>query len=391
MPNQKPDNVYIDYLKQLPLTHFESARVFDTLADYFYKCFISAEAQQFINLFMKPDLAQAELDNFLNVWDIEQHGADTALLLAYVMNEHPDLTFNDYTAPRLSGVKNYFRFKNLERIAEFKKVVGALNEKGIVPLVLKGGALKYLRPDLPRVMNDIDILLPDVKSYQQALKIAEDLGYHLTTAEHSTDLSKANNEGVLDIHWCMDYYIKNRDEFTAGLFKRAEKQHVFGAECFVPAKEDMLFLLLFHLAKNLRASSCRSALPYTVFDLKYLTGFNLNGDIVLDDIEMTDSGVMILTAVKFLNKLAPGLVDEAFFNKEGLKDKVSKTLLRDIFYARYVFDVKYACKGLKFLPCLKSVADFKFYLKNKVQHFITKRMIKSDRAVKWFLNWRGAL
>ena len=386
---QKPDNVYIDYLKQLSLTHFDSARVFDTLADYFYKCFITTEAQQFVNLFMKPDLAQAELDKFLNAWDIEQHGADTALLLAYVMNEHPDLTFNDYTAPRLSGVKNYFRFKNLERVAEFKKVVGALNERGIVPLILKGGAMRHLRPNLPRVMNDIDILLPDVKSYEQALKIATDLGYKLTKAEHSTDLSKANGEGVLDIHWCMDHFIKNRDELTQDLFKRAQKQQVFNSECLVPAKEDMLFLLLFHLAKNLRSSACVSALPYMVFDLKYLTSFDIDWSVVLENIKKTDSSVMILTAVKFLNKLVPGLIDEKMFEQVGENFKLQKVLLRDIFYARYVFDVKYACKGLKLLPCLKSVNAFKLYLKNKVQHFVTKRIIKSDKLIRLFWEFQG--
>ena len=386
---QKPDNVYIDYLKQLSLTHFDSARVFDTLADYFYKCFITTEAQQFVNLFMKPDLAQAELDKFLNAWDIEQHGADTALLLAYVMNEHPDLTFNDYTAPRLSGVKNYFRFKNLERVAEFKKVVGALNERGIVPLILKGGAMRHLRPNLPRVMNDIDILLPDVKSYEQALKIATDLGYKLTKAEHSTDLSKANGEGVLDIHWCMDYFIKNRDELTQDLFKRAQKQQVFNSECLVPAKEDMLFLLLFHLAKNLRSSACVSALPYMVFDLKYLISFDIDWSVVLENIKKTDSGVMVLTAVKFLNKLVPGLIDEKMFEQVGENCKLQKVLLRDIFYARYVFDVKYACKGLKLFPCLKSANAFKLYLKNKVQHFVTKRIIKSDKLIRLFWEFQG--
>lgn len=389
MPKQKPANVYVEFLKQLSLKDFDSAKVFDTVVEHLYQNFITADEQAFVDLFIKPDLSQAELDDFLNSWDIEQHGADTALLLAYVMNEHPKLKFNDYTAPRLSGVKNYFRFKNLNRIAEFKKFVCALNEKGIAPLILKGGAMRHLRPNLPRVMNDIDILLKDMNAYKQALKIAENMGYRPVTAEHSTDLYKADNEGGLDIHWCMDYFIKNRDELTADFFKRSQKQQVFNSECLVPAKEDMLFLLLFHLAKNLRSSSCISALPYTVFDLKYLTSFDIDWSVVLENIKKTDSGVMILTAVKFLNKLVPGLIDEKIFEDNEFELKLRKTLLCDVFFARYVFDVKYACKGLKLLPSLKTFSGFKAYLKNKGQHFITKRMVKSDALVGLFYKWQG--
>lgn len=388
MPKQKPANVYVDFLKQLSLKDFDSAKVFDTVVEHFYQKFITADEQAFIDLFIKPDLSQAELDVFLNSWDIEQHGADTALLLAYVMNEHPKLKFNDYTAPRLSGVKNYFRFKNLDRIAEFRKFVSALNEKGIVPLILKGGAMRHLRPNLPRVMNDIDILLKDINSYKQALKIAEKMGYRLVTAEHSTDLYKADNGGVLDVHWCMDYFIKNRDELTDSLFKRAQKQQVFNTECLMPAKEDMLFLLLFHLAKNVRSSSCLSALPYTVFDLKYLTSFDIDWSVVLENIKETDSGVMILTAVKFLNRLVPGLIDEKMFEEDGFQLKLQKVLLRDMFYARYVFDVKYACKGLKLWPSLKTLDGFKSYFKSKGQHFFTKRIILSDWLIELFFKLR---
>ncbi len=49
----------------------------------------------------------------------------------------------------------------MKTIAHYTKIGKALNKNGIEPLILKGGAMKYLRQELPRVMNDIDIVIPE--------------------------------------------------------------------------------------------------------------------------------------------------------------------------------------------------------------------------------------
>ena len=383
--------LYINNLKTFSYVKDDVVGFFDKVIDTLYEGIISADEQKLIDLAFQKNLSQEQLDAFFKAWDIEAHGTETALLLSYVMKEHPQLTFNDYNAPRLSGVRNFFRFKNLELIAHFKKVMVELGKRGIVPMVIKGGAIKSLRPDLPRVMNDIDILVKNEQEYQTALQVVRDMGYVLYEPEngegHSTDVHFPEKNGAfLDIHCCMDFYIDNRDELTKVFFDRAQKQNVFGCECLVPAKEDMVFLSLFHLAKNLKQGACVEGIPYAAFDLAYLTKDDFNWQIVFDDMHLTRTQVQIYMAINFMNKV----FKDKFFEEEvtiDANDIARSGFYKDVFYAKFVHEVKHRCKKLKLKQSLHSWADFKFYLKNEMWHLVTKNAYKSALLQRLFLRF----
>ena len=393
-PSQKNLDIYINVLKSFSYPKDDIREFFDKMIGRLYGEIISDEEQRLIDLAFQKNLTQEKLDEFFNTWDIEAHGADTALLLSYVMKEHPQLVFHDYNAPRLSGVRNYFRFKNLELIAHFKKVMLELGKKGIVPMVIKGGAMKSLRPDLPRVMNDIDILVKNEEEYQTALQIVRDMGYVLYEPDngkgHSTDVHLPDKDTTfLDIHCCMDFYIENRNELTKAFFDRAHQQNVFGCECLIPAKEDLAFLSLFHLAKNLREGACVEGIPYVAFDLAYLTKNDFNWSVVFDDMRLTHTQIKIYMALQFINKIFHGNFcgEEIFINVE---DIIKSGFLKDVFYAKFVHEVKYRCKKLKLKNSLQSWNDFMFYLKNKAWHSVTKRAYKYDWSRHLLLRWLGA-
>ena len=386
--------LYINNLKTFSYVKDDIKEFFDKVIDALYEGIISADEQKLIDLAFQKNLSQEQLDAFFKAWDIEAHGADTALLLAYVMKEHPQLTFNDYNAPRLSGVRNFFRFKNLELIAHFKKVMVELGKRGIVPMVIKGGAIKSLRPDLPRVMNDIDILVKNEQEYQTALQVVRDMGYVLYEPEngegHSTDVHfSEKGTSFLDIHCCMDFNIDNRDELTKAFFDRACKQKVFGCECLIPAKEDMVFLSLFHLAKNLKEGACVEGIPYAAFDLAYLTKDDFNWQIVFDDMRLTNTEVQIYMAINFMNKVFKGSLCEENVLISA-EDIVANGFYKDVYYAKFVHEVKHRCKKLKLKNSLHSWADFKFYLKNKSWHSVTKRAYKYNWLRLLFLRFLGA-
>ncbi len=169
-------------------------------------------------------------------------------------------------------MRSYYRFHNLELIAQYRKIVCRLNDIGIVPLVMKGGAMKHLRPELPRVMGDIDVLIADKKQFKQAMDIAASMGYTLSEARHLVDLYKAGTEqGVLDIHRYIDDCCSDYDKFNQAILSRAKEENVFGTRSLVPCNEDLVFIQLLNLGKNLAEYSSISGIMYVIFDLAYLT------------------------------------------------------------------------------------------------------------------------
>ena len=205
-----------------------------------------------LNLIFSNKTTQEDLDKFLSQWDIEVVGGHKALMLAYFMKMHPELKFSEYTAPRLRGLIQFYRFQNMKLISHYTKICNELKKANIDFLIFKGGCMKHLRPEFPRVMGDIDILVKE-KDYKKAGKIIEKMGYDTSWDIHSIDIHPAGSEeGIMDIHKYIIMQSEKEKEFMPVLFKRATKQSVFGVEALVPCNEDLVFITLVNMVRNLR-------------------------------------------------------------------------------------------------------------------------------------------
>lgn len=149
----------------------------DALIENFYEEILTLEEKKLLKLAFKNNPSQEELDEVLKLWDIEVKGANKSLLLSYVLKRHPDLKFSSYEGPRLKGLLKFFRFQNMKVISHFVKITKVLNDNNIIPVILKGGAMRHLVKDLPRVMGDVDILVLE-KDFYKAIKLALPLGYY---------------------------------------------------------------------------------------------------------------------------------------------------------------------------------------------------------------------
>lgn len=355
-------------------------------ADFFYHKTVTENDQNLISLTFKSELSQATLDDFLKKWDIECAGSEKSLLLAYVMKMHSDLKFNDYTAPRLKGLLNFFRFKNLKLIAHYTKIGAALNHHGIIPMILKGGAMKYLRPDLPRAMGDIDILVRTPKEYQLAQKIVKEMGYEFEDNHHSVDLHlPGSEEGILDIHQYIEMGSEFEKKILPDLFKRAKMEKVFGVDTYVPCPEDMVFICLVNMVKNLREKTSLNGILYNLFDLHFFFKSPFNWDIVCQNILKTKTGPQVYIAYKFINQLWPDFIPASLVQNEGLKTEISAYCNRDVFYFLYVYPAKCLCKKLKTYNEEKNWAYYNKYIKAKIKRTFLKSVIKHPCLVKFFL------
>lgn len=366
----------------------------NVIVEAFYNEFVSQKDQELLNLAFAKKIEQSQLDEFLKDWDIERVGERKALMLSYVMKIHPYLEFSMYEKPRLEGLLKFYRFRNLQVISHYTKIVKALNQENIFPMILKGGAMKFIRPDLSRMMEDVDILVAEESEFLRSCEISKNLGYVFDGAltGHSIDLHLPNaTAGTVDIHRYI-YLENNYDKaFLKNLFARATKQKVFATTAFVPCFEDLLFLGMINLARNLHRNTSVHGILYSLFDFKFLieNKQDFNWDLVLENIINTNSFVQALLAMKFINKIVPNLLPESLLQNNIIEKEFKKYCDRVMFYRFYLHDLKMRCKKLKIKNALFSVKIMKNYLAEKPKYFLFKRINKNYFLTKIFLKMVG--
>ena len=377
---------YKDALSKKNITAIDAV---EASADYYCNKLVSQNDQELLNLAFQKKLTQEKLDQFLSGWDIEVEGSYRALLLSYIMKKHPDLTFNEYTGPRLKGLLNFFKFNNLALISHYTKIVRALNEHGITPMIIKGGVMKYLRPELSRCMGDIDILIFDDKDYEKSKKIVLDLGYEYSEQPHSIDLHVPGSDaGVLDIHSYIDIESKyDKRKIINNFKKRATKTNVFGVPTYVPCTEDILFISLVNLVKNIRNKSSIRGILFTLFDFEYLKNSKSDFDwnIIIDDIRLTNTYSHMIIAIEFANKLVPGILPDFVATNKVMQRNVQKYFERDIYYYRYVYDIR-ALSGKTKMHNVHSIKDFFRYLNIKLTKQFRWFVLQHPVLIKIWLN-----
>ncbi len=360
----------------------ETLDITDALIQNFANNIMKDEDKALMRMFFDPDVSQKRLDELLSQWDIEAKKSDKNLLLAYFMKYHPELEFNSYTKPRLMGLLNNIRFKNVKTFSHLVKIGRILNENNIVPIVLKGGIMRVLRPELPRIMGDIDILVEE-KNFLKSANLATEIGYTYDKIDiHSIDLHDKDGKGALDVHKFIYMGGKNDKKILSGLFKRATKQNTFGIDILVPSNEDLLFIVLNNLARNLRDNTSKAGTLFSIFDCHYLINSkkDFNWNIVIENAKLSGTQIYINFAMKFINYLTPYVLQD-FLNKP-LFEKETRDYSLCVMYKRfYLEEIREQTRKMKLKNLFKdySLID---YLKIKPKYFLLKQLINHPFLIK---------
>ena len=354
----------------------------------FYKDILTDKDKTLLNLVFADNPTQEDLEKCLENYDIEVVGAHKALLLSYFMKMHPELKFPEYIAPRLKGLIQFYRFQNMNLIAHYKKICNELKKNNIEFLIFKGGCMKYLRPEFSRIMGDIDILVHK-KDFQKCGEVAEKMGYDLYWDIHSIDLHpKGSEEGIMDIHKYIILQSDKEKAFIPDLFKRASKQNVFGVETLVPCNEDLVFIALLNMVRNLRNNTSIDGIPYILFDCRFLIDAKPDFDwnIVMQNIKKTKTENHIYFAVKFLNNIVPGLLPEQIQKDKRFEKEFEKYCILLIYQRFFLWEMKQKSHTMKIKDLFSSLKFFSEYLKLKPKYFILKLdIIKKNPYIAGFI------
>lgn len=254
------------------------------------------------------------------------------------------------------------RLDNLRLATEYRKLVGAFNAAGIVPLVIKGGVMKTLRPELPRQMGDYDVLVSSRSEFERCREIGRSRGLEEEIWEDRVGVDfhrPGSTAGILDLHVRLRI---SRDKYHAmpalpELFERARPCKVNGVDSLLPCPEDAVFVILGNLAKNIFTKCSLHTLTNAVEDLRWFLKRERDFDwsVVWADARHAGNLGFVFAALAVLDLHLPGLALRAM-PPPALARAAYADCVRDLFAYRFTeeFRVRYVdvreSRGLAGLP-----------------------------------------
>jgi hypothetical protein len=363
----------------------------DTLTEKFYRQFVGQDEQKLLDLIFAPNPTQKDLDELLKVWDIEVKGGNQALILSYLMKEHSRLDFSDYTKPRLEGLLQFYKFNNLKTISQFAKLGKVLNSKGIPLILLKGGAMRFLRPNLPRVMGDIDFLVPQDK-FAQTIELAETLGFEKIwddkhQAPHSIDMLDQETGTSVDIHRYLNLGPKTDGEyfqkFNAPLFSRALKVNAFGVDVLIPAAEDFVFITLANFINNIISRQTISGILFALFDCRFLISQkpDFNWQLVIENAVLTHTSMNVQLAIALINRIVPNLLPNDLAQHLPITNEMQVHLNRILYDEYYFFNYQKVSRKLTLRTVYRHPTKIFNYLSTKPKYLVMKKLVRRRPAL----------
>lgn len=362
--------------------------VLDKLVENFCNELMNSQVRKLLELSFKNDVSQAELNELLGKWDRIYSQETKTLLFSYFRKLHPNLIFDDEFEAQLKALVQKYRLNNIAIVSPFIKAGKILNQNGIYPLVLKGLAMRFFRPDLVRIMGDVDFLVRDV-DFNKAIEFILPLGYYYEKIDvHSVDLhDKKTGRNAIDIHRFISMGTDDEKRFLGDLFRRSTIQNVFGVRALVPCCEDMMFITLVNLARNLREATSKAGILYSLFDCKYFleSKSNFNWNIVKNNAKITSTLSHIVCAIEFINEISSNIFPEDIlkvFDFDSHKEEYSIMVLYKRFYLN---DLRTKCRKIKVKDIFKSFDALKRYLALKPKYQILKFLSKHPKLIKMFI------
>ena len=382
LPEHTIRNITNNYIQNIYSNdkQFNLKEIDELFIEFFQKKYISDKDKLLIDIIFKQNVTQDDFDEFISKWDIEEEGGYKALLLSYFMKKHPEIKYPKYIEPRLKGLLKYCRFRNLRLISHFAKIINKLKEEYIKILVFKGASIQYYFKEFPRLMGDIDIMIPKGK-LDLAKNIVANLGYYYREVAHSIDVHEYDTDlGVVDIHHTMAPLTGFEDKILPAIYQRAFYGKIYGIEnILIPCIEDIFFIAIINLTKNLLEDSSFESILYSIFDCKYLLELKENFDwnIVKENTVKIKAEAVVHIAIRFINKYIPNKMPEMF------QKEYHTMILNDIYTNWFITALKKKRPNVIFNRWLV----FKLKSKNPICRFV-ETIIKSVGNIITVINFR---
>lgn len=181
------------------------------------------------------------------------------------LQQHPDVASRmpENCRKRLKNRQRKTLLLNLQRQAQLRKMVDALDAEGIPYLLMKGlWVVEVLYGNLAaRNSGDIDLLFKP-NDMPKFTRLAQRMGFALNASlndirdlapmGHEFPLTHPDLDVTFDIHWSMTHPVFERSVDESGFWERAQDVPLAGRTCRSFDLEDHLLLLAYHAAEHHR-------------------------------------------------------------------------------------------------------------------------------------------
>jgi hypothetical protein len=295
-----------------------------------------------LHIVASEKLSQDDVPALAAEYENNRERADFNLIISHLESEYPDIQFSDDVVQNCRRISSLWRFRNLSLFNEFKNILNHLNDNDIPVMLIKGAAMRYFMPNYTRIMYDVDFLVPEPR-YVKAFTIAENLGFHGKGLDvpHSIDLVKGDFS--IDIHRSLNLE-RDCSATVEKMWKRASTATLFDVKVFVPAPEDMLFIMMTNAWHNIMVQPVGHVkYSYWLFDCVRLIKKqpSINWNLLIDNAIETDTLCRIHILFQLIDKLLPCFLPQNLF--EALKNypvsdaKIRQEIRFGIFYTEKLF------------------------------------------------------
>lgn len=225
-----------------------------------------------MRLVMSDNPGQSELDSFLSGWDLEAAPVSQSILLAVFKRNHPELAFGSYSGPRLDGMLDFYKFKNLSMVASAAASASDRESRGRRYAIGGECAMRFHLPENPRTAES-------------------------AVFENTFSLMR---KGYLPA--------------AGAMMRRSVTVSRFGATLKVISAEDLFYMKLRSLGKASRHGAFHSGLALLVYDMFQLATLTPDFDwnVVREDIDIMRDRRRSARALELFSLYCPDVVPESF-------------------------------------------------------------------------------
>lgn len=327
-----------------------------------------------LRLAMSDGESHEDIESVLDGCGIGNKPFKTQIIAFNLFKSHPEIQISKETTLALMRAKVTCRERYLQILPHLLKILKTLDDREIRILLIKGGAMKAYRPDCPRWMADVDIVVPEDK-YEEAVELSEKVGYKPLKRLHSTDLKDpVSGQTFVDIHHYISTNTNKGYMLNDGLWKRAINIPVsfFPHHVLVPCPEDMMFISLVNFWKNVNDMTSEGSVASLFFDLKLLKEYkdDFDWEIVRSDAMVTGTVETACFSVRLLESIMPGFFPDNFLGSDISLAKLDKLIERTVS-SRTVLGL---VRNFNLIGAIKNVKCFINYTYYRAKTFILKRI-----------------
>jgi len=292
---------------------------------------LNGKNSRLLGLLLSDNPNQKELDTILRSCLPEKPNNEVLLLLQNFHSLHPSLVFPNTYYALFKGIKALYHHSSSRLNSHFGKIGNKLTQAGISFSLIKGGAMCCLNPDSLRFMEDIDVLVKK-EDFSKSLEIVKQLGYRYCVDVHSADIHDfGSSDGIMDIHKFIPLNSGKGKLISNDIIERSEKTVCFGTDCLIPCNEDLLFILVTNLCRNLLDKTRSTKIMLAILDFKHLIAKGIEWDIFIEDCIKTRSQAEVSFTVTLINSIVPDLFPEQL---ERIAEKTKMEQFLNLFLFR---------------------------------------------------------